>query len=626
MLLHRIRGSAQLISWEGRSADEAQEYELGSRVWVFVSFKAAWEPAVVTCVERIGNRFYYTVQLETGRERYVIDEQMRPNHEPPGPTPQPTPQPTPTPSPTPAPPPKPPVAPRPAPPPKPQPTPQPAPPAPPPRPTPQPAPKPTPPPSPTPAPPPSPPPAPRPAPAPKPQPTPQPEPPRKPLPLRPGAFHPVSSETDRWVVFETKRVADDVLIIPSKHGQTLLPEHWDGPEWRAIGSDVRTTQPARIGGRQTSGSCYFHAALNCMVNQTVFAERYMEHLKGIVARNKYRRQRGETAHAANIRRFGTAMDVTSLAVTATCTSGMFITAQAPGMVSKQAANQILAKVKSNAALQEWVRATTLINVLQDALRSTEDNSWLKTQQWLDGNEAVFAVLSRTQQHGQFDADYASIANGGSPARTLYNTLRLSGLEMLVEKIRDSQSFIARMPECGTAICIGLPTKWAASSSAGPGKDLFNDGSPSGVFCMESGATCAAHKRFHGHGMVYVRDKQGVAVVDSNGNVFDGETAARQHYTSSNCESYSGQDATSSVQPVFTCHIPAKPGARKALDVSSEAETAADSSLSIAEVAMLAPEGGCMDIALDGDVHYGEMGAALHVATLLREALCEDAPQ
>ena len=127
-----------------------------------------------------------------------------------------------------------------------------------------------------------------------------------------------------------------VMLTGQAHGNEMdiTRWRWQGREWPAMQSTASVERPARIGGRQVLGSCYFHSALNCMVNQTAFTGSLQHHLRHVLARNKYRRG-DETLAQVNKRRFGH-LDVSGLGISLVSPQGIHTGRQGPSQSGRLA--------------------------------------------------------------------------------------------------------------------------------------------------------------------------------------------------------------------------------------------------------------------------------------------------
>jgi hypothetical protein len=288
--------------------------------------------------------------------------------------------------------------------------------------------------------------------------------------------------------------------------------------------------------KQHEGTCYFHAAMNAVLNQSHFVTALLKHIDARLAKNPYARRIGESNLAATERRFGTRQ--------------MCMMSNNAPSFKPSAANMalILSKIDKDEKLRDWVRGVIVSNMFRSALSRQARNK----KHWHDTTYAVNAQIQALLGVWKEDnmAHYSSatkrkdnnVGRGGTPDTALRNVLMACGVPVRHDKadfrvvgmhIREYYPLLrARVPKCGTT----LVATYRHFDIVNPQeKDPeWADGSASGMVTIRTSG---------GHGVAYaVQGKQRV-ILDSQGYTHTPEENRFYHRVGVDNYMYS---------PMYTC--------------------------------------------------------------------------
>jgi hypothetical protein len=229
---------------------------------------------------------------------------------------------------------------------------------------------------------------------------------------------------------------------------------------------------------QTIGVCYIHAAINAVLNESVFVEAFVKHLAKLIEASPYSRKKGEDVEAANVRRFGkrTAHRITN--------SEQF------EADTEETMEMIYEDIAINKDLFMWCRNVILYHTLTAALRSKDQGPQGRA---FDARVPIFrSDLSCQKVKGRFAAILKKVESS-YPTLAMREMFSLSGLLIRdkYNKLWDRGSMLVTVPGTGETLCIG--TRPWRKSSAFP----VNASCLTGI--LEMGG------RIGGHASAYVRD-------------------------------------------------------------------------------------------------------------------------
>jgi len=252
---------------------------------------------------------------------------------------------------------------------------------------------------------------------------------------------------------------------------------------------------------QVVGTCYFHAAMNAMLNQTQFANAFLEHINARVKKSSFSRRAQESDEVVKHRRGGLDMTVRK---------------QPPALDNTRMMRNVYDVASENPELYEWTRNVIVYNVVKEALELQDAANWsIRTGKVVKDSIAGIMLKEWNSLHKYSDKYEAALAavEGGFSSEALYSLLSMSGLECAREfgKSRTPwmDQFVARIPSSGWTIVCASPGN---SSSLGCPSQVPDDGSYSGIYNQwYAGAD--------GHAMSYTRKPGSEAfIMDSHGTV------------------------------------------------------------------------------------------------------------
>lgn len=291
---------------------------------------------------------------------------------------------------------------------------------------------------------------------------------------------------------ELRRREDRTLV----HDRDLFTVYLDADgeavvemEGRRYGAAVppASRSPARMPAQHT-GTCYFHAAMNALINQTQFAHAFLAHTRSQIASSRYDRQGDESDGDAARRR-----------------GGLDLTVRRHDPASTLRMRKVFAATSADPELYKWARNVIMYHVIQTALDSLEDGF----EKGSRAGDSVAYLLLRNWTSGalsgkdRYEAALEDV-DGGWPEVALHSVLSMSGLDVAAEE--DGDAFVARIPSSGWTMCVSAH-KW----TDGAPSRVPDDGSHTGVYVQMYGDD-------EGHATAYTRGAGGTVIVDSHGSV------------------------------------------------------------------------------------------------------------
>jgi hypothetical protein len=207
---------------------------------------------------------------------------------------------------------------------------------------------------------------------------------------------------------------------------------------------------------QTLGTCYIYAALNVVLNETVFVMGMMAYMKSELDRSVFGRKPSESSADADQRRFGR-----RVAARITMSEDL-------GDVDDDAMSQVFDSISSNKEIFMWARNVILYHTLKASL----DDQVRVAGKPFASRTSIFMKdwsLDRDVQ-GKFEAALDQIGSGGNWVDVLDDIFSLSGLKTRMV----GQSLLATVPRSGETLCIGKR----------PGETARVDGAYTGLMRMQ----------------------------------------------------------------------------------------------------------------------------------------------
>lgn len=274
--------------------------------------------------------------------------------------------------------------------------------------------------------------------------------------------------------------------------------------------------------KQITGSCYFHAAINSMLQQTLFVKDLLTHLDKRIQSSPFARRPGESDSEANRRRFG----VDDIGITARDFSPQ-----------TQDMRIMVDRARRNPDLQQWSRDVVFANMIKRACIGAKNES---RQRIAHEVAAAIVLLGLKHLEGKdYTVEGASIdaanaatdrlwnlvnvgfGQGGFPPCALATVLLRCGLE-----VQYSGHVFARIPSTGATLVQVIPTHMPQAILLSPYPSMEQTprlGSVSGVISVvprdENG------KALLGHAVSYVQDARKTVVIDSSDSFSSGDDVA-----------------------------------------------------------------------------------------------------
>lgn len=287
---------------------------------------------------------------------------------------------------------------------------------------------------------------------------------------------------------------------------------------------------------QHSHSCYAFAAMNALLNQTVFCTRLIEQIERKMRENPYSRREGESDETLHNRRFGTG-------VLETLVSGNY------GRTSSNDFRSALKNIdRDDVDLVNWMTLRMILGILQAGSR--------RERGWRKSNRVQDAELGFIYRRDRFDFNsdnnlslaYKAVKWGNS-IRCLLDILVKCGAKYRrrVTPGENSSDFVARLDD-GTSLVVGRHWHDKYNHRDGKAEDYTEikcDGAYTGLASFHKDASNLTRS---GHVVAWTRDSsmpEDVTIVDSNGKFYFWDVA-KSLYRAERCF----------VISVFTTWIPA----------------------------------------------------------------------
>jgi hypothetical protein len=261
--------------------------------------------------------------------------------------------------------------------------------------------------------------------------------------------------------------------------------------------------------------------MNALLNQPAFASALVLHLERKVKKNPFARRAGESDDAVLRRRFGehggelVKTDVQDLSM------------QYSFQPDTRNIQTLYAMIANNTQLREWARDVILTNMLRGAMTHSTD-VWRKGG--LAHDKQVALAIGRWSSGQVLPGSMAEgrdFVTGGDSHKALRNLFENCGLQVKYDTGLKSSLFgylspvvIARVPDCGTTLCVGGSNAYGATIGVPPDAPPM-DGSVSGMLTMEWNDF---HGEARGHAMAYLRNRDRYIILDSNGHTYSAKEA------------------------------------------------------------------------------------------------------
>lgn len=260
-------------------------------------------------------------------------------------------------------------------------------------------------------------------------------------PSRPAV--PVAPRGPAAPVAPPRRFQLGLAEVEVETNRTTLRFTEKGPRYEVEYPVVKA--PYRRIPTQAGPSCYLHAALNAMLQQTRFVTDLLAHLSEAIARSPFARRPGESVKDANARRFGDqALDVTISRSFTPTAAGMKVVAD---------------KARRSPELLKWSRYVVLANLIRRSCdeaafpRTDPEGPWRRGESRHEVSMALVALNAPLDLDSAADALYDSLAGvglgnkGGYTVCMLASILHDCGLQVLY-----SRAFMfARIPSTGRSL-------------------------------------------------------------------------------------------------------------------------------------------------------------------------------
>jgi hypothetical protein len=318
---------------------------------------------------------------------------------------------------------------------------------------------------------------------------------------------------------------------------------------------IPNTQHPRMLPNQTLGTCYFYAAMNMLINETVFIKAFLDHISAEIKRNKYSRKPGESVSDAQKRRFG---------------SNIYMTVSWDGFVpSKDNMNKILDDAEGNKELFLWARHVIMYHIITSSISKVAQNKQeiknyneYKQGKSYDSQAAIILEDWSEMHRGsdKYKKAVQDVGGGGHPFHALHEIFRISGLEIEHSDWFEMKSkvgsvhigeggMIARIPGSNIALCVGGRDIRRSNSFK-----LADDGSHCGMFVQMftgRGLLPGVHWLTGiGHALSYIRGNNNEPLIlDSNSGVSSPQAVADRY------KWVVGKTYAYGFYPVYTCEIP-----------------------------------------------------------------------
>lgn len=253
----------------------------------------------------------------------------------------------------------------------------------------------------------------------------------------------------------------------------------DGGKFALDRDMINIRVPRRL-PTQSSGTCYFHAVMNALLNNYAFTNAFLVHLRKRIDKNEYARKSDDTdASVMERRKLGTQL-----------------TLQNKDFKLKDIREIRGAK---NENVYNWAHDVIMYHVLQRAIMSKGPEKWS-----IETDSASFIMMNSFEDQwsllGKLFANTRNLYNtyGGQPLNALVKILTSSGLQVKHTKrgYNVVDSLIARIPDSGVCLL-------AYQDEGDRVTSVHNYGQSSGILCTPT------------HAISYVRNDGEYKIVDSN---------------------------------------------------------------------------------------------------------------